>query len=83
MKPCKDILASLPGLPTIQFLIASSKIWTVGRPGNEARDIPGISDPVSFSDTVQKCGEKIDKPQGLQFCLRVAYSIAIGFLAVY
>ena len=37
--PCVITLAPFPSLPTVQFLIASSKAiknWTVGRPGNEA-----------------------------------------------
>ena len=32
-----DEIASFPGLPTVQFLQAI-KNWTVGMPGNEARD---------------------------------------------
>ena len=42
---CKTFLISLPGFPTVQFLISCSmqkrlqeiKNWTVGRPGNEAK----------------------------------------------
>ena len=41
----REYLASFPGLPTVRFLIACSfcilqaiKNWTVGRPGNEARE---------------------------------------------
>ena len=43
------MLASFPGLPTVQFLIACSfcilqaiKNWTVGRPGNEAKLAYGV-----------------------------------------
>ena len=53
-----DVLASFPGLPTIQFLITSSMHTackrSAGKPGNEATDVYISSHQVESEDLSEK-----------------------------